>query len=199
MFWTDNINELIKPVLIPTDYMSFDEKLNALTRLIIFICIILSLIFQDSRYLLLMILLILIIFIIYNYQSKYKKDTDTFLNEKNLDIVQNKICIKPTKDNPFMNPNIIDISSDTDIDGACSISDKKINDKMSDFYETTMFQNVDDIYNTQTSSRQFYTVPSTKIPNDQSLFANWLYNRGPSCKENNGIQCYNNLYRDLRI
>ena len=169
MFWTDNINELIKPVLIPTDYMSFDEKLNALTRLIIFI--------------------------IYNYQSKYKKDTDTFLNEKNLDIVQNKICIKPTKDNPFMNPNIIDISSDTDIDGACSISDKKINDKMSDFYETTMFQNVDDIYNTQTSSRQFYTVPSTKIPNDQS----WLYNRGPSCKENNGIQCYNNLYRDLRI
>lgn len=199
MFWTDNINELIKPVLIPTDYMSFDEKLNALTRLIIFVCIILSLIFQDSRYLLLMILLIIIIFIIYNYQSKYKKDTDTFLNEKNLDIVQNKICIKPTKNNPFMNPSITDISSDIDIDGACSVSDKKINDKISNFYETTMFQNVDDIYNTQTSSRQFYTVPSTKIPNEQTLFANWLYNRGPSCKENNGIQCYNNIYRDLRI
>jgi hypothetical protein len=62
-----------------------------------------------------------------------------------------------------------------------------------------MFQNVDDIYNTQTSSRQFYTIPSSKIPNDQTLFANWLYNRGPTCKENNGIVCYNNLYKDLRI
>ncbi len=197
MFWIEDINELFKPILIPTDYMSIDEKLNALTRLIILVCVVLSLIMRDSRILLLMIILIIIIFIIYNYQNKYKKETYTFLDEKNIDVVNNKICVKPTKHNPFMNPVLTDINNDAD--GACPITDNKIMNQMEDIYETSMFQNTDDIYNSSTSSRQFYTIPSSKIPNDQTLFANWLYNRGPTCKENNGEQCYNNIYKDLRI
>lgn len=199
MFWTEDINELFKPVLIPTDYMSFDEKLNSLTRLIIFVSIILALILRDTKILLLMILLIIIVFIIYNYQKKYKFETDSFLNKNTIDIIDNKICVKPTKNNPFMNPNLTDINLEEDVYGACSISNSKIINEIDNLYETSMFQNVDDIYNTQTSSRQFYTIPSSKIPNDQTLFANWLYNRGPTCKENNGIVCYNNLYKDLRI
>ena len=41
------------------------------------------------------------------------------------------------------------------------------------------------------SSRQFYTNPSTTIPNDQEAFAKWLYyNPEKTCKEGNGLECY---------
>ena len=44
------------------------------------------------------------------------------------------------------------------------------------------------------SSRQFYTNPSTTIPNDQESFAKWCYGDMPSCKD--GQNCLR--YEDLR-
>ncbi len=195
MFWTEDINVLFKPILLPTDYMPVDEKLNALTRLVIFICLILALILQDTRILLLMIILIIIIAIIYQFQKNVDKDVSTFLDQKQVDIIDTKVCKKPTKENPFMNPNIVDMYNN-DIP-ACPISDKKTNESMEELFNSSVFKNADDIYDRTTSMRQFYTVPAHKIPNDQAEFANWLYNKGKSCKEENAL-CYNNLYRDLR-
>ena len=56
----------------------------------------------------------------------------------------------------------------------------------------------DDIYDKSTLDRQFYTVPSTTIPNNREKLGDWLYNRGPSCKEGNISKCYNNLYNDIK-
>ncbi len=42
--------------------------------------------------------------------------------------------------------------------------------------------------------RNFYSMPSTTVPNDQTGFANWCYKLPKTCKEGNGVQCYNNLY-----
>lgn len=196
MFWTENISSLFIPVLIPTDYMTFDEKLNTLTRLIIFVTIIMTLVLRDARVLLLMIILVLLIVVVYTYQNNFKVQTDNFLNKNNLEVVDNELCIKPTKDNPYMNPNLLHINDDIP---ACPISHDLINDKADELYDSGMYRNADDIYDTSTSKRQFYTVPGSTIPNDQTSFANWLYNRGATCKENNGTRCYTNLYRDLRL
>ena len=197
MFWTEDINELFKPTLIPTDYMTIDDKLNTLTRLIIFICIILALILQDTKIVLLMIILVLIIIVIWYYQNSTKRETDQFTNDKHIDVIDQKVCTKPTKDNPFMNPSLLDLTyGATESGGACPISDNM--EKVDELYDSTMYKNADDIYNRTSSNRQFYTVPGSSIPNDQNTFANWLYNRGPSCKQNNGVQCYNNIYTDMR-
>ena len=56
-----------------------------------------------------------------------------------------------------------------------------------------MFIFIESLFNNKSSQRQFYTLPSTTIPNDQGGFANWLYNRGPSCKQGNGDQCWRNV------
>ena len=48
---------------------------------------------------------------------------------------------------------------------------------------------MNDIYNNRNSQRQYYTMPNTQIPNDQTSFARWLYATPPSCKEGNGLQC----------
>jgi len=196
MFWTQNISELVKPVLIPTDYMSFDEKLNTLTRLIVFICLILALILRDARILLLMIILVLLIVVLYTYQTTFSIQTDNFLNKNDLDIVDNVICTKPTKNNPYMNPNLLHINDDIP---ACPLSNQAVDERADELFDSGMYRNVDDIYDRTTSKRQFYTVPASTIPNDQTTFANWLYNRGPSCKENNGDRCYTNMYRDIRV
>lgn len=195
MFWTEDIKELLKPVLVPTDYMSFEEKLNALTRLVFFICAILALILRETKIVLLMIILIILIVCIYYYQKQFQMKGDSFLNENDLDVIDAQICKKPSKHNPFMNPVLTDIAKEP----ACPIDNEKVLQLVDKYFDESMYRNVDDIYDRTTSKRQFYSVPVKQIPNDQSEFANWLYNRGASCKENNPIQCYNNMYRDLRI
>lgn len=198
MFWIEDVQELFKPILIPTDYMSIEDKLNTLTRLVIFICIIISLILQDVRIILLMIIIILLIFLIYKYQFKYKKEVDTFLNKKNISVVDNKICVKPTKHNPFMNPSLFNIEDEDDY-ASCPINNDAIDKSMNELYDGNMFRNADDIYDRTTSKRQFYTIPVTKIPNEQTKFALWLYGTNKTCKENNGEKCYQNIYKDLRL
>ncbi len=196
MFWTNNTSLLFVPVLLPTDYMTIEEKLNTLTRLVIFVCLILALVLRDLRILLFMIILVIIIVIIYAYQNTTTKDRNTFLMKNNLKVIDNEVCTKPSKHNPFMNPNMID-SDDIGIK-ACPISDNQIQENIDTYFDESMFRNVDDIYDRSTSKRQFYTVPVSSLPNDQATFANWLYNRGDSCKEDT-IFCYKNIHRDLRV
>ena len=111
MFWTEDISELLKPILIPTEYMPVEEKLNSITRLIIFICLILALIFQESKIVLFMIILIIIIIIIYYFQKQTRTSIDNFLETKNVKVIDKEVCTKPTVHNPFMNPNIIDMNN----------------------------------------------------------------------------------------
>lgn len=197
MFWINDINLLFKPVFIPTDDMQIEEKLNTLSRLIIFICLIIALLLRDIRFILLMIILILIIVTLYQYQNNQYKNTDNFLNGQKLKIIDKNKCRKPDSNNPFMNPIVGDNVND-EYD-ACPIYRKDINEEVNDIYDTSMYTNTNDIYDRNTGIRQFYTVPASKIPNDQTIFANWLYNRGKSCKENNGLRCYDNIYRDIRL
>lgn len=197
MFWINDINLLFKPVFIPTDDMQIEEKLNTLSRLIIFICLIIALLLRDIRFILLMIILVLIIVTLYQYQNNQYKNTDNFLNGQKLKIIDKNKCRKPDSNNPFMNPIVGDNVND-EYD-ACPIYRKDINEEVNDIYDTSMYTNTNDIYDRNTGIRQFYTVPASKIPNDQTIFANWLYNRGKSCKENNGLRCYDNIYRDIRL
>lgn len=198
MFWLDNLNELTSPILIPNNYMTAEEKLNAIIRLIMFIGIIATLVFNDSRYILFVIIIMIISIILYNYQHEKIVQTEKYLNSNNLDIVDNKKCVKPSKDNPFMNPNILNIKMGEEQYQACSIEKPHINEGMKKYFYTNILRETDDIYDKSLLERQFYTVPSTSIPNEREKLGDWLYNRGASCKENNGAQCYNNLYNDLQ-
>ncbi len=154
---------------------------------------------QDGKIILLMIILIFIIIIIYQYQKGVEKEVNIFLDNNEVKVVDKVLCNKPTKDNPFMNPSVVDIKNSNESLKACPISDKNIAENIDDLFDSEVYRNADDIYDRTTSKRQFYTVPGSSIPNDQGTFANWLYNRGKSCKEGNNEQCYRNIYTDLRL
>ena len=200
MFWIHDISLLLKPEIIPIDEMSMDEKLNTLTRFVIFIGIVLSFVLQDARVVAFTLSLILLIIFINNYVEKNNKDTEDFLVANKIDIIDNVVCRRPTKNNPFMNPNLTEVNTEYHkIEATCPSYSSDTEKKINKLYDENMFKNTDDIYDRDTGKRQFYTVPGSRIPNDQSVFANWLYNRGKSCKENNEIQCFQNMYKDLRI
>ena len=179
--------------LIPTITMTFEEKLNAILRLFVFIGFISALIFNDVRYVLFVIILFIASIFIYNYYQSAKKYNENFLDAHDLDVIDNNVCIKPTINNPFMNPTILDYQTNNNTIKACDIDNKKINNQINKNFNKRIYKDVNDIYSRKTSERQFYTVPSTIIPNDQEGYANWLYHRGKTCKENNGIQCSNNI------
>ena len=195
MFWLDNLNELFNPILYPNVNMTIDEKINAIIRLILFTGIIATLIFNDSRYILFIFIIMLISILIYNYQIDKNKRIEKYLNDNDLDIINNEKCIKPTQENPFMNPSLIGNNKYK----SCSIENEKIKDDRDYYFNNNVFRETDDLYDKSLLDRQFYTVPSTTIPNNREVLTSWLYDRGPSCKENNGEQCYNNLYNDIKI
>jgi patatin-like phospholipase/acyl hydrolase len=50
-------------------------------------------------------------------------------------------------------------------------------------YLDNLYRDVGDLYGKSNSQREFYTAPSTTIPNNQTSFAKWCYSVGPTCKE----------------
>ena len=195
MFWLDNLNELFNPILYPNMNMTIDEKINAIIRLILFTGIIATLIFNDSRYILFIFIIMLISILLYNYQMDKNKIIEKYLNDNDLDIINSEKCVKPTQDNPFMNPSLIGYNKKYE---SCSIENKKIKENIDHYFNSNVFRETDDLYDKSLLDRQFYTVPSTTIPNNREKLTSWLYERGPSCKENNGEQCYNNLYNNIK-
>lgn len=103
-------------------------------------------------------------------------------------------CRKPTKENPFMNPSILDYNTE-DPPAACNVDDDYINDSMNVNFNHDLFRNVDDLWERENSQRQFYTVPNSTIPNNQTDFAKWLYKVDKTCKEDQ-VKCLR--YEDLR-
>lgn len=93
-------------------------------------------------------------------------------------------CKKPTVNNPFMNIQLHDFDNNQHVE-ACNAEDDEINKDINHSFNTKLFMNIDDTFSRTNSQRQFFTTPNTRIPNNQSEFANWLYKMPETCKENN--------------
>jgi hypothetical protein len=61
---------------------------------------------------------------------------------------------------------------------------------MQNLYNSSIYRNLEDVWERENSQRMFYTVPIQTVPNSQTDFANWLYKTGPTCHENSGNCSY---------
>jgi len=197
MYWTSNIYELLKPILIIQNNMNMEEKLNTINRFILFSGILIALLFNNTKIVAFIIILLLLLIIVYNYYIKNKDNKESFLNTNNLDIINNKLCIAPTKNNPLMNRNIFDNNCKNDIE-TCTISNKKIKNKIDKILNHSLSNDTYNIYGKNNLFYIFYNMPNNNNPNNRDLFMKWLYKDPESCKEEGGIACYNNLHNDLR-
>lgn len=190
-FWYNNPNVLLDRkmfhIFFPTSNMNLISKLNSMTRLSLYVSILLFLYNGNISYFYIFIVTLIITFLIYKGQVDIQQ-IDAFKNLK-------KKIIKPTNDNPFMNIQLDDYSKNPNRSSQKITSSVKKDIQKK--FNNNLFKDVNDVFSRKNSQRQFYTVPVTTIPNDQSGFSKWLYDVGPTCKEGNGIKCDINNYRPL--
>ena len=188
-FWYNNPEILLKDIdkFYPATYMTNDEKLNALSRFIIYGALLVSITRQDQDYMLYGSLCLILIVIFYKQGMPDILNNPIIPRHVNPDTTKHikEKCTKPTSANPFANVLMNELS-DKDRLPACPYEDVKddINDKFFD----NIVREPYDVYNKRHNQRHFYTNANTKNPNDQKAFAEFAYGTPPTCKEA-GIMC----------
>ena len=179
--WFNDINVLIDTnnifEIIPNEDMSFNKKINVLTRFSLYLSLLLYLLTMKQTYFYLPIIVISLSYILNLFYTKEKFDITPFDdNEHNEHEHTN--CKKPSEENPNMNLLMSDNFSKNQ--ESCKI-DKKTNEKIDSIISNKILGNTN-IFNNPLFNRTFYTMPNNKVPNDQVAFAKWLYDTPYSCK-----------------
>lgn len=164
----------------PTNNLSKEEKINAIVRFAMYYAVIIILLNQDLKWLSVSAVLLLISYFLGYYNN---------IEQENFE----SMCTEPTKDNPFMNFTLGDYSKDVNRASACDY--QKVKDKVKKEFEKDIIPDPADLWGQNISQRQFFTMPWTRVINDQTVFAQWTFGKSGECK-NLGINCDKN--RDNR-
>jgi hypothetical protein len=182
----------------PTKDQSLNEQLNSLLRLAIYFSIIVFIIKHDTNIFFVPIFIAGFTYFLYVVDTQNKTMEKLSLDEKNLkkNTHTNQVCTKPVENNPFMNVLMNEYTEQPKREQACDITNNNIKSKATQFFEENLYRDVDDIFAKNASDRNFYTMPSTTIPNDREAFLKFCYPQSKTCKED-GTSCYKNLYRSV--
>jgi len=196
-----------------TPDMSAEEKLNAITRLILLLMLLGYLITISTKIILIGILTLGIILVVYIFrnkgvkelftnrmpiygiseQDKFRSYTDPAVYEQ----VKDKFT-QPTVQNPLMNVSIPEIEDNPNRKPAAPSFNPSVNLNINDSVKTfisekfeneninnKLFSDIGDEMNFDRSMRQWYSMPNTIIPNDQKAFREFVYADLISGKEGN--------------
>lgn len=130
-----------------------------------------------------------------------KQNNDSLYTVDEMINYEKNTCRKPTVDNPFMNTAAVEYGSENP-PAACNANDEDIKENIKVNFNKDLFRDVDDLWEKMNSQRQFYTMPNTGVPNNQTEFAKWLYKLPDSsqCKIEQGDSClrYDDLAARIR-
>lgn len=195
-FWLKDPNILIHKDRLSefyiTNSMSKDEKLNAIVRFFIYSSILSTLYLNNPRYLLLILLALIITYFI-NQNS-----TETFTESDNIEQSLNPDTVKPTIDNPFMNPNIFDdpIKFKATKYDDNSPESEEIKKDIYNKFSHNLYKDVSDIFDSNNGFRQFYTVPDNI--NGHEEFKQFMYGDMKFSAKENTYDGFKNLYDPLK-
>lgn len=188
--------------LIPSGYKKRNENFNAITRLIIVIIFLCCLVRPKEciNYLSmgLMFLVILSGYFIYLRGSKRREGFSQDLVNKIAPTqpLSNKYYTLPTKQNPFMNVMLPEINQNPYRKRAAPSYLPPIENQIYDLeIDPNLFKDLGDAVSFHDSMRQFYSTPSTTVPNDQEGYLDFLFHNMPSCKDQGYLECTNRAYK----
>jgi len=184
-FWLNNPTVLFRNYtdFYPKKNMNNIEKANAIMRLSIYFSILLVSLNLDIKWLSVSMLMIII--------SIFLGTTENFKSIKNN-------CVKPSKNNPYMNFTLGDQITNPKRNNACNFEDVR-KDQLKYFNTNINNDNIidkNDLYGINNNDREFYTMPSTTLVNDQNSFINYVYGDFGRCKSD-GKDCLK--HRDNRF
>lgn len=172
-YWFKDPTILFKDMgeFYPRSDLNKVHKINAIARLSIYYSLIIIFLKFDTIYLSLSFcLLLLSIFLgsVDNFEDMINKENNT---EK---------CMKPTKENPFMNFTVGDQMKNPNRTEACPLD--TIRDEEIKNFRFGIAPDPADLYGKTITDRNFYTMPSTTIVNNQEGFLQYLYGDFGKCK-----------------
>jgi hypothetical protein len=221
-FWVNNPNVLFQKEYIfefyPTETMSYNQKLNTITRVIIILAILLFLV---TRNFWVIIVSAITIFSIYLYYKKdfnekhileeetegYENPAQVFLKENGKPVPPNVDLFQtPDSKNPFSNILIPDYEYNPEKKNAPPCYNGTVNtvileqaknlvkeqNKGQPNIANKLFENLNEELNFEQSLRPFHSTANTTIPNDQTGFLDFCYGNAISCKEGNLFACARN-------
>lgn len=239
-FWGNDLQILIQSPYIyeifPTNEMSYNEKINAISRAVILVSCIGFLLTFSFSYITTGLITLVCIYFYYKYQkegfstglllrqhakaniegildingrnaSNYKQEDfdepinvplKTFIKEEYSPTTElnplGNVMLTDYIDNPnrkpappSFNPVVID-----DINNK---SKEITKDLYPGLNTKPLYSGLGNNMEFDDLMMQFYSTPSTTIPNDQGSFADYLYGYMPSCKDGDGIKCVKDNYR----
>jgi len=214
-FWTNEPTVLFNKEymfeLWPTSDMCYEQKLNAITRLVILITILGYVSTTSTRILVVGTLTLAVIFGLFKMRKQkltnqmlnegfsiqgnqvtgmFDKKTDSYVNPVTLDTVLKTEFKEGTKKNPFSNVLLTQISGDPErksappsfnisVDEDITKNIKKAVQMMNPGIKNTDQQLYGDLwqqFELDQSNRAFFSTANTRVENDQSAYAQFLYN-----------------------
>lgn len=172
------------PEFWPSEGMSEQERINAFTRFVVYLSVILFLVSQKREYLVMGIVVLGLIAIVVRTAPREEMFSDypSSLEASDKRIpVDSKGCVPPTKQNPFGNALVNEFG--TARDASCNYNQN------SDLMEKLMREtgSVKDALNQEVAFRQFYQMPSTDGIGDTERFGQFLFGQGPNCKSDHTV------------
>ena len=201
-FWLENPCVLItnfckfSPFAVFTDN-KFSNNMNAYTRLIIILLIVIYTITKEINYIFIgLFLIVLIIMIYYSFKKDsfevipsnfpFMKSSEKPIEQRASSLLKDAQLPRRLSDNydtqelvnnPLKNVPPTDYGKQQEYSEAT-----RSDSKMSSFADGKIFQTSDQwIFDRNT--QPFYTTASSSVPNNQTEFANWLYGTENICKE----------------
>lgn len=221
-FWGKDPNALFDPKyileLFPSSTMTYEQKLNAVSRMVLVLCVIFYIFSQSWRILPIGIITLGAIFIInkYNKQKNKKVRFSEGFETPATELLKDKdlpsdIFGEATDSNPLQNVLITDYETPTNKKPAppsyTTQQQNKILEQTKKMIDDVnpeqpkisekLFKGLEDSLAFEQSMRPFYSTSSTTIPNDQGAFADFCYGNMVSCKEGNLFACGRNLARHV--
>ena len=224
-FWSENPNILLNATYLteffPSSDMSYNQKMNAITRMIIVLTILVYFITGKSRSILFGILSVGLVYLVH-YSKKPKTDAFTSLDGKTKDnnpalsalgtkadsvlVAPTEVFQQPSAANPFSNVLLTDINGNPKKKPAPPAYNDQTNQNIllaakeavlnanpgQPDISDKLFKDLGEQLTFEQSMRQFYSTPSTTTPDDQKAFAEFCYGGMISCAEGNQFACARN-------
>ena len=241
-FWSNDPTILFNKTqlgkLWPQSAMTFEENLNAISRLIILLSVLGFLFTLNLNFLLIGIITLFVVLFIYKMRKTYiiktlleKKEgfsdmghinvipektiplDNKLTNPVTLESVLRSDFYPTTKKNPLGNVLLTEIMDDPDRKAAAPSFNVDVSEDITRSAKKTvqylnpgikntnkqLFGDLANNFELDWSMRNFYSMPNTRVTNDQGAYGEYLYGNMPSAKEGNAFALVQDNLRYILI
>jgi hypothetical protein len=180
-FWMPNYTILFQHDQLhfwPTENMTVDEKLNAITRFVIVLSLLGSVLTQTFKFIWIGAVTMALLVVYHRSLKPVENFTSQTLAKHTV----------PTKNNPLMNVLLPELNGNPNRKSALKSyqpeTEKVINEKVKAMIPNpAIYKGLNNEMTLDYSMRNFYTTASTTVPNDQEGFGEFCYGNMVSAKD----------------